>query len=370
MMDLNSLFSPKIENVNEKKGGALEFYKPTPEKGKGGVYQSLIRFVTWHENPAKSIIDKWTCWLEDPTTGKPRSIDCPSSVGKPSLIQDKYWQLKNSKSAMDQELAKKFSRSQAIYSIVQIIRDDNDPSLNGKFMIWKFGKKVNEKINLEMKPMMGEGINPFHPIEGRAFGLVITKVSGYANYDQSTFVGQKGECPLLWDVENESQFVKMGTTQKTPNMVKLVSDVYAKGGAFADMVNNIFAKFNEQVDINRLDEQTLSQLAIYAYLKEKSPNLKQCEYKEWDAETFDFVNDVIKSVTCGNIPTQTASVMNGVNNTHQQYNTFHPQSLQQPTHQPFVQDITMSGIGEVPQQSSGMGQFNSSDLNDILAGIS
>lgn len=379
MMDLNSLFSPKIENVNEKKG-TLEFYKPTPEKGKGGVYQAIIRFVTWHENPDKSIIDKWTCWMDDPATGKARSIDCPSSVGKPSPIQDMYWKLKNSKSAVDQELSKKFSRSQAIYSIIQVIKDDNDPSLNGKFLIWKFGKKINEKITFEDKPMMGDGINPFNPIEGRAFALVITKVSGFANYDQSNFLGQKGGCPLLWDVEKEGQFTKMELGQKTPNMVKLVQDVYQKGGKYAEMINGIFSRFGHpQVDINLLDEATLSQLAIFAYLIEKSPNLNQCEYKEWDSETFEFVNEVIRTVTNGSIPTQTANVYN---HSHQQpqynaqtaYGTANQvpqqQMAQQPQAQPFVQEINMGNFGNPQAAPSGnVGQFDSNELNSILAGL-
>jgi len=85
--NLNDLFNPEIDLGNAATAN-LDDYKPTADKGKGGVYQAVIRFVPWYENPKKSIIEKWVAWLVDPVTERGRYVDCPSSVGKPSLLQD------------------------------------------------------------------------------------------------------------------------------------------------------------------------------------------------------------------------------------------------------------------------------------------
>ncbi len=178
------------------KGGGDEFYKPYPEDGKDGVYKALIRFLPNPVDPAKSKIHKYYVYLNDPVSGNSFSVDCPSTVGKKSVLKDLYWKLKNSHSAADQELSKKFSRKEDYYSLVQIVQDKNKPELEGKIMIFKFGKKINDLIEAQIEPEYGEKSNPFDLFNGREFSLHVRKVGDWNNYDLCSFIGERSSIKI------------------------------------------------------------------------------------------------------------------------------------------------------------------------------
>jgi len=172
-------------------------YKPYPEFGKDGIYKSIIRFVPNVFNPKKSKIHYYYVWLKDPIDGTNFKVFCPSTVGKKSILKDLYWKLKNSSSAKDQELAKNFSRKEDFYSLIQIVKDPNRPDLEGKIMYFKFGKKVNDLIEQQIKPEFGNPTNPYDLFEGKNFGLHVRKVGDWNNYDLCSFIGDK--CPITID---------------------------------------------------------------------------------------------------------------------------------------------------------------------------
>ena len=178
-----------VTKVNAKGEKDLEFYKPYPENGKDGVYKALIRFVPNSTDPSKSKIHKYYVYLNDPVSGESFSVDCPSTVGKKSILKDLFWKLKNSHSAADQELARSFSRKEDFYSLIQIVQDKNNPDLEGKIMLFKFGKKLNDMIENQLKPEYGDPSNPFDLFSGREFALQVRKVGEWNNYDLCSFVG-------------------------------------------------------------------------------------------------------------------------------------------------------------------------------------
>jgi hypothetical protein len=185
-----------VTKVNLKTEKDLEFYKPYPETGKDGVYKSLIRFVPNPVDPAKSKIHKYYVYLNDPVSGESFSADCPSTVGKKSILKDLFWKLKNSHSAADQELAKSFSRKEDFYALIQIVQDKNSPESEGKIMIFKFGKKLNDMIEAQLKPEYGDASNPFDLFNGREFALQVRKVGEWNNYDLCSFVGNPSPIKL------------------------------------------------------------------------------------------------------------------------------------------------------------------------------
>lgn len=189
-LDNEDFLKPEAQSVGDQ-----NIYKPYPELGKDGVYKSLIRFIPNVANPKKSKIHKYYVWLKDPSDGSNFVADCPSTVGKKSILKDIFWKLKNSASAKDQELAKSFSRKEDYYSLVQIVKDPNRPELEGKIMVFKFGKKVNDIIEQQIKPEFGSPCNPYDLFEGKNFGLHVRKVGDWNNYDLCQFVGEK--CPIL-----------------------------------------------------------------------------------------------------------------------------------------------------------------------------
>ena len=246
--DLNSLFHPQVE-MGDVTGGSKVEYNPSSEKGQGGVYKSVIRFIPWWQNPNNSISEKWVCWLVDPITDKGKYVDCPSSIGKPSVLQDMFFKLRKSESVQEQKKSEIFSRRHSFAALIQVIKDEQNKELEGKVMVWKFGKKVWDKINAEKKPVIGDPHEPFDLLDGKAFAVVVSKVGGFNNYDQSRFLDKK--IPLILSINDKLQPINEKTPKET----------------------------------------------VFNYLKEASPDLSKYAFKEWDQDTHEYVNQVIVAVT-------------------------------------------------------------------------
>lgn len=227
----------------EKKSKGGETYSPSADKGRDGIYKALIRFIPNVRNVEKSKIKKTYYWLEDPDTGEGFGVDDPATVGKKSILADTFWKLKKSQSAKDQELAEKFSNVTNFYSLVQIVKDPNQPELEGKIMVFKFGIKINQKIEALLKPEFGDPINPFDLFEGKLFALHVVKKQKWNNFDLCEFIGER--TPMVLDGK---------PIQKTKE------------------------------DMTRVVE----------YLKNNSPELEKYDYKEWTDETHDRVLNVIR----------------------------------------------------------------------------
>ena len=185
-LDNEDFLKPEVTS-----NGDANLYKPYPELGKDGVYKALIRFLPNIANKKKSKIHKYYVWLKDPVDNSNFVADCPTTVGKKSILKDLYWKLKNSPSAKDQELSKSFSRKEDYYSLIQIVKDPNHPEYEGKIFVFKFGKKVSDMIEQQIKPEYGASCNPYDIFEGKNFGLHVRKVGDWNNYDLCQFLGEK-----------------------------------------------------------------------------------------------------------------------------------------------------------------------------------
>jgi len=220
-------------------------YKPSPENGRNGSYSSIVRFIPLWKDAKKSIINKWTYFLEDPISGKKRTVDCPSSENEKSVLRDMFFKLYKSNSVREKELAEKFKRKKTCYSLVYIVKDENKPELEGKIMVFKFGQKIFDKIQNEMEPpLLGKPRKPFDPFMGRPFSLIVTKKGGYTNYDDSYFLDEP------WPLK---------------------------------------------INGNHIDKETIEPDELLNWLKENSPSLDSYMYKKWDEQTQDFVNEFIRN---------------------------------------------------------------------------
>jgi len=247
MENLNDIFNLSLDDFKEPERKQSLIFKPDSKSGKDGVYKAVVRFLTWHQAVKKSVMKKWSCWLTDPASNESKMVDCPSTVGKKSVLQDLYWKFKKSDSVAEQRLADNFSRRQRFASLVQIIKDDNNPEMVGKIMVWPYGVKIFNKLQAEMKPEFGKPHIPFDLFEGKPFLVHITQVAGYNNYDNCRFLDEK--MPVTIDGE------KMEKTQESLAKIK-------------------------------------------AYL-ETSPDLNVYDFQEWDQTTEDFVNSVIRNTVPG-----------------------------------------------------------------------
>jgi hypothetical protein len=70
-----------------------------------------------------------------------------------------------------------------------VITDPKNPDNEGQVKLFKFGKKIFDKITLAMNPQYQDEkpINPFDLWNGANFKIKIRQVEGYRNYDLSSF---------------------------------------------------------------------------------------------------------------------------------------------------------------------------------------
>ena len=202
--DIFNLGVGDIETYKPKESGGSDLYKPTADQGKDGTYRALIRFVPNPKNPSKSIVRKYVYWLED-GNGNGSYYDSPSTVGDSCPVQDLFFKLRNSESAVDRKMSENLKRREVFYSLVQIIKDPNNPDMEGKVKVFKYGYKVKQKIDEELNPQFDEPTQVFDIFEGKNFELVITKQGGYNSYDSSKFQGKKSAMIVKGkEIENNS----------------------------------------------------------------------------------------------------------------------------------------------------------------------
>ena len=98
-------------------------------------------------------------------------------------------QLWNSGIEANKEVARKQKRRLNYYCNIYVVEDPKNPQNEGKVFLFKFGKKIFDKINEAMNPQFEDekAINPFDMWSGANFKLKIRKVEGYQNYDKSEF---------------------------------------------------------------------------------------------------------------------------------------------------------------------------------------
>ena len=73
-------------------------------------------------------------------------------------------------------------------SNIYVIKDPQNPENEGKVFLFRYGKKIMEKIKLAIKPEFGEEpFDPYNPWSGANFMFKIRKVDRQTNYDQSSF---------------------------------------------------------------------------------------------------------------------------------------------------------------------------------------
>ena len=178
----------EVEKMNTgSQGGTDErFWKPS--LGKGDIGSAVIRFL-----PAPDGEDlPWVKMYNHAFKGPENSwlIDnCLTTTGQSCPICKLNSQLWNSGNDRDKDTVRDRKRKLSYYANIYVIKDPANPENEGKIFLFKFGKKIFDKILNAMQPEFEDEapINPFDFWAGANFRLKIRKVEGYWNYDKSEF---------------------------------------------------------------------------------------------------------------------------------------------------------------------------------------
>ena len=176
----------EAEKLNKQGPGADErFWKPELDKSGNGY--AVIRFLPapdgedlpWAKVYSHAFQGPGGWYIENSLT----TVNKKDPVGE---VNRKLW---NSGIDSDKDIARKQKRKLSYYTNIQVVRDPAHPENEGKVFLYKFGKKIYDKITAAMQPEFEDEtpINPFDLWEGANFKLKICKVAGFWNYDKSEF---------------------------------------------------------------------------------------------------------------------------------------------------------------------------------------
>ena len=173
--------------TTEKKSYVDErLWKPNVDKAGNGY--AVIRFLPAPKGEEMPWVRLWNHAFQGPT-GQWYIENSLTTLNQKDPVSEYNTQLWNSGVESDKEIARKQKRKLSYYANIYVVEDRMNPENNGKVMLYKFGKKIFDKLMEAMQPEFPDEkpINPFDLWEGANFMLKIRKVDGYWNYDKSGF---------------------------------------------------------------------------------------------------------------------------------------------------------------------------------------
>jgi len=180
----------KLNSKDEKKSYEdNRFWKPSVDLAGNGF--AVIRFLPTAEGEDMPWVQIWSHSFQGPT-GQWYIENSLTTLNKKDPVSEYNTLLWNSGVESDKEIARKQKRKLQYISNIYVVSDPKNPENEGKVFLFKYGKKIFDKINDLMNPEFEDEspINPFHLWEGANFKLKIRKVEGYQNYDKSEFEKQ------------------------------------------------------------------------------------------------------------------------------------------------------------------------------------
>ena len=118
--------------------------------------------------------------------------NCLTTVNEKCPVCEHNSTLWNSGIEANKDIARKQKRKLSYVANILVISDPSNPANEGQVKLFKFGKKIFDKITEAMNPEFADEtpVNPFDMWEGANFKLKIRNVEGYRNYDKSEFASK------------------------------------------------------------------------------------------------------------------------------------------------------------------------------------
>ena len=159
------------------------------EADKAGNASATIRFLPRTEGDELPWVRIFNHGFQGPT-GKWYIENSLTTLGENDPVGELNSRLWNDGTEASKEVARKQKRRLTYIANVLIVSDPKHPENEGQVRLFKFGKKIFDKIMDKAKPTFEDEtpVNVFDYWEGADFKLRMRKVDGYPNYDQSVFL--------------------------------------------------------------------------------------------------------------------------------------------------------------------------------------
>ena len=177
----------EVEKMSSPSSGGADERLWKPEMGKDGVGSAVIRFLPAPDGEELPWAKMYSHAFQGP--GGWYIENSLTTIGQKDPLGEYNRELWNTGSETNKEIVRKQKRKLNYYSNIYVVKDPANPQNEGKVFLFKYGKKIFDKIMEAMQPEFEdeEPINPFDFWVGANFKLKIVKKDGYWNYDKSEF---------------------------------------------------------------------------------------------------------------------------------------------------------------------------------------
>ena len=184
---LTSKLTNEIEKMNKGSTGGADERLWKLDVDKAGNGYAVIRFLPAPNGEELPWAKVWSHAFQGP--GGWYIENSLTTLGGKDPVSEYNRILWNSGADEDKEQARKQKRKLTYIANIYVVKDPANPQNEGKVFLYKFGKKIFDKISAAMQPEFEdeEAIDPFDFWKGANFKLKAKNVAGYRNYDSSEF---------------------------------------------------------------------------------------------------------------------------------------------------------------------------------------
>ena len=185
----------EVEKINNNgASGDDRLWKLDVDKSGNGY--AVIRFLPAPENEDLPFVKLYSHAFQG--SGGWYIENSLTTLGQKDPVSEYNSQLWNNGTDAGKEMARKQKRKLTYISNIYVVKDPANPENEGKTFLYKYGKKIFDKLTAAMQPEFEdeEAIDPFDFWQGANFKLKAKNVAGYRNYDSSEFAAVS---PLLDD---------------------------------------------------------------------------------------------------------------------------------------------------------------------------
>jgi len=185
--NLTAKLVKEVEKMNNNGGGSSDDRLWKLECDKSGNGYAVIRFLPAPEGEDLPFVKLYSHAFQGP--GGWYIENSLTTLGQKDPVSEYNTMLWNNGTDAGKEQARKQKRKLTYAANIYVVKDPANPDNEGKVFLFKFGKKIFDKLTAAMQPEFEdeEAIDPFDFWGGANFKLKAKNVAGYRNYDSSEF---------------------------------------------------------------------------------------------------------------------------------------------------------------------------------------
>ena len=224
----------EVEKMNNNGGqGDDRLWKLEVDKGGNGY--AVIRFLPAPDGEDLPFVKLYSHAFQGP--GGWYIENSLTTLGQKDPVSEFNTTLWNNGTDAGKDTARKQKRKLTYISNIYVVKDPANPENEGKVFLFKYGKKIFDKITAAMQPEFEdeEAIDPFDFWQGANFKLKAKNVAGYRNYDSSEFASvtpildDDAALEALWKKENSLQDFVAPSEFKSYDVLRARLEAVLKG---------------------------------------------------------------------------------------------------------------------------------------------